>query len=966
MHYGNLLRQATKLAEAEVVLCEALKVIQRTVGDDHPSAASACTAVALVLSQQEKSADEVRKLLDKALEISRRLRGNDHADVAVVLNNLAGHCERQGQFAEADAYYRQALDILIRAEGEDGRSVATTRHNLASMLTQQGKYAEGEKLNREVLRVRRQILPEGHPDIGMTCNNLAYNLDLQGRHTDAESLYREVLDIYRRRFGNKSPLTAMAGNGLAQNLQNQGKYDDAAPLLENSLRIFAAAGLANSRSAATTHNNLAANLRGQRRFDLALKHSERALAILRGVLGEMHPDVAQCYNNIAAILDDQKKYSEAEVMLRKALACFEARLSKDHPQTVLARSNLAVNLHNQGKYAEAESGLREALEAHRRLFGEGNPSTAWTYKNLVTNCWARGDYRGAAELGPAANASFEAARRQISFTGLDRVRRMDELSPLRHLAAAAARNGQRRDAWKYLESSLARGLFDDLSVRPLSDEERAREQKLIRDLDRHNNQIAASPSQIDTLRRDHDEVQARFVALQTELARKYGVSAGRVYELASIQKALAPDAAVVAWLDISGDNTFKDPNGEHWACVVRQKGEPDWVQLSGTAPDRIWQDSDEDISPSVRRQLASRANALKGDWRDVAARLCCQRLKPIEASLAARDGMPAVRHLIVLPSHRMAGIPVEALTDRFTVSYAPSATMFAWLHEKRPASDASDPRSQLSLLALGDPDFARGGDNTPNARGESLARLPATRSEVQAIAHLFLRAKLLLGPDASEQNLERLAANRELFKYRFLHFATHGLLDERRPLASALLLAPDQALHPDHSPLTTQYSPHDGRLTAEHILRTWKLDADLVTLSACETGLGKYSNGEGYLGFSQALFLAGARSMVLSLWPVDDRATTLVMTRFYENMIGTPDGRVQGLPKADALAEAKRWLAGLTASEVERLTADVPRGLPSGTRGVRHEADSPPPKDAPRPFAHPSYWSAFILIGDPR
>jgi len=70
--------------------------------------------------------------------------------------------------------------------------------------------------------------------------------------------------------------------------------------------------------------------------------------------------------------------------------------------------------------------------------------------------------------------------------------------------------------------------------------------------------------------------------------------------------------------------------------------------------------------------------------------------------------------------------------------------------------------------------------------------------------------------------------------------------------------------------------------------------------------------------------------------------------------------------KAEALAEAKRWLRDLTAAEAERLTVDLPRGLPSGTRGVRREASTPPPADAPRPFAHPFFWSAFVLIGDSR
>ena len=110
-------------------------------------------------------------------------------------------------------------------------------------------------------------------------------------------------------------------------------------------------------------------------------------------------------------------------------------------------------------------------------------------------------------------------------------------------------------------------------------------------------------------------------------------------------------------------------------------------------------------------------------------------------------------------------------------------------------------------------------------------------------------------------------------------------------------------------------------------MRTWKLDADLVSLSGCETGLGKESGGEGFLGFSQALFVAGARSLLLSLWKVDDRATMLLMTRFYQNMLGKYE-EVRSIseavyepgtpiPKAEALREAKIWLRQLTADQVK-------------------------------------------------
>src|SRR5262249_2515036 len=156
-----------------------------------------------------------------------------------------------------------------------------------------------------------------------------------------------------------------------------------------------------------------------------------------------------------------------------------------------------------------------------------------------------------------------------------------------------------------------------------------------------------------------------------------------------------------------------------------------------------------------------------------------------------------------------------------------------------------------------------------------------TAKELTAISRVFSEVELLKGPAASEQSLDRLANEGRLNRFQYLHFATHGVLDNRRPLQSALVLAREGLPDPLKQVLAGKDAP-DGCLTAERILRTWKLDADLVTLSACQTGLGQYRGGEGYIGFSQALFLAGARSLVLSLWEVDDAATALLMTRFYE------------------------------------------------------------------------------------
>jgi CHAT domain-containing protein len=139
----------------------------------------------------------------------------------------------------------------------------------------------------------------------------------------------------------------------------------------------------------------------------------------------------------------------------------------------------------------------------------------------------------------------------------------------------------------------------------------------------------------------------------------------------------------------------------------------------------------------------------------------------------------------------------------------------------------------------------------------------------------------------------------------------------------------------------------------------WQLDADIVTLSACETGLGRNEAGEGYVGFSQALFLAGARTLVLSQWQVDDVATALLMQRFYQNLLGRRPGLADPLNKAAALAEAKQWLRCLSADEARRLTNELPTGDRGGV------VQSTAPIEGVQPYAHPYFWAGFVLIGEP-
>jgi hypothetical protein len=279
-------------------------------------------------------------------------------------------------------------------------------------------------------------------------------------------------------------------------------------------------------------------------------------------------------------------------------------------------------------------------------------------------------------------------------------------------------------------------------------------------------------------------------------------------------------------------------------------------------------------------------------------------------------------------------------------------------------------RKVLAARRKSDEQFAkltRSGRIDPKT-GEKLpwTELPGTAVELNRLKALFGdKADVFTRSEASEQKLDELHQANRLKDYRYLHFATHGVANDK-VLESFLVLAQD---HLPKFEGKLGERPINGELAAYEML-DWKLDADLVTLSACESALGRTAGGEGLLGFTQVLLAAGARSVCLSLWRVDDTATYLLMSRFYENLLGRREGLSGSMPKAAALREAKEWLKNLTAEEVLAHAGTLARGVSRG------KGEVPPPELKPqdvapqgnlksKPYADPRYWAAFILIGAP-
>jgi tetratricopeptide (TPR) repeat protein len=1015
-------------------------------------------------------------LLDQALAILRKALGEDHPDTAACMNDLATALYGQGRYADAGLLLEEALDIRRKALGRVHPYVALSCNNLAINLNDQGRYAAARPLVEEALAIYRQVLGDNHPDTARAYNNVGYNLNAQGRFADAAPLYEKALAIRRQTLGEEAPDTAQSYNNLALNLQAQGRHADAGPLHEKALDIRRKALSEDHPDTAGSYNNVAYNLNAQRQYADAAPLLRKALAIYRKVLGENHPHVALSYSNLAYNLNAQGQYAEAARMYEKALAIRQKSLGEDHPLTAASYANIASNVRSQGRYADARPLYEKALAVYRKALGEGHSDTASCYNNLASGLHDQGQYAQAEVAWTRAADGFDHARLLLSATGLGRTAATAGRSPLPPLAAVLARNGKAEPAWRRLEESLARGTWDDLSARlRRAPADRDRQTALVQELRRLDQLLESAFTAKETrevkARRDRLLIERRqkadeLASLAARLEKQYGPVAGEVYRRAAVQQALSPDAALVGWVDIPGQTRAADPNGEHWAFLLRARGKPACVRLRGSGRQAAWTVGDSRLPAELRRALLDPG----GDWRPLGDRLRAQSFLPLAEHLGARDGLPAVRRLIVLPSAALAGVPLEVCATGYTVSYAPSGTMYAYLRQQAPVDGhgllaVADPvfkadepmptappplpaggvlvrfvppgsnaarahlRADDVLLRYADSElkstadlgrllqahtqdnevrvtvwragrrrertvaggplgaaFAskpapealaerRQGDQvlaqTRAGAAERWSELPGTRFEAASLAQACKAAgvpfRLLADSDASEQALDRLAASKELAGYRYVHLATHGAMDDRLPLQSAVILSRDRLPDPLKQ-LEAGQPVYDGRLTAEEVLEKWDLHADLVTLSACETALGKYEGGEGFVGFTQALLLSGARSVCLSLWKVDDTATALLMQRFYANLLGQHKGLAKPRGKAGALAEAKAWLRDLSAEEAATEAAALTHGVARG-KGRKQLPLLPAAKahatgTAAKPYAHPYYWAAFVLVGD--
>ena len=884
--------------------------------DDPEQVAQARSNLALELKYAGRL-QEALPINALAVERMRAVPGGDPRALATLVNNLGETQRALGHYADAERSSDEALALRRAVNGEQHPDYARTLAARALLRKSQGRYAEAETLLEQALTIYRATLGEGHPDVAGAFNTLAGVFATSGRLADAHHAYEQALARWQQSLGGEHPNVGSALSGLATIELQLGNADRSAPLFEAALRILVRRTPGPTLAAAL--GSYAQALFDNGDFSSASALFEQALPIWEGAGGASHPDLGKCLVGLGVCRAQLGPVTDAIPLTRRGLEILEAALGPDHPETITPRVDLAAQLGRSGAQDEARVLLEraraiaptaEVIEAFGGLeqtLGHHDAAIAFFEQTLAITAPANRDrvlhnialsQAGAGRPREALDAELRAAALQdaslvrVVATLSDRQRvvflqqaRNDLYALLSLVRESFAGDpvvvGEAFDALLRRKGIAAEALSAERDALLAHDDpglrERLAELRAVRS-DLATRSLAGDPRA--------GELGQRRDQLERELAREIPelAQAERLREVdrAGLAAALPEDAALVEIvLTRVFDFDALPPrwSGRRYLAFVLTREGVRLVDLGDEAIDQLVEDY---LAPFSRRGAAARHLGVA----EGAA------TGPDGSALRALvfDPLDVPRRVLISPDGALARLPFESLPgvlDDYEISYLSTGRDLL----RAPAAASAGP-----AVVIADPDYDLGLDGQDVS--PRFGPLPGTAREGEQVA-ARLGVQALTGPDVLETTVKALRSP------SILHIATHGFFLADTPVRALALGAPgpENALLRSGLALaganaTLAGLPFDGILYAEDVTGLDLVGTELVVLSACDSGLGDVRAGEGVFGLRRAFALAGADTLVMSLWPVPDAITQELMDAFYSRLAA-------GASRAGALREAQ-------------------------------------------------------------
>ena len=945
---GEDLVQNNKLKEAIEIFEKAKKQAEIEFGTKHANYINSLNE----LGGHYKNTGQLAKaepLLIQARAIQEETRPvKDEQMYATTLSTLADVYNAKGLFNQADFLFNKAREVL--KNNKSFLEYAKVCNDLGFMYYNQGIYSKAEELYKEAMPIVEKL--EGKENIyyATLTNNLGEVYRLKGLFAEAEPLFMESIILREKLFGKKSQSYATALNNLALVYIHQHLVEKAIPMLIESKNIRE--GIFGKEHPAYTGscNNLAQAYIRIDKYDLAESLFLEATSINEKVLGKEHPQYAASVANLAFLYNSQKKYEQAEKYLIVSKNIREKKLGKEHPSYAQSCYYLALNYISQKKLDEAEPLLLEAKEIREKLFEKGNheysqnifqlglvyflPSMKRENFDLAKKCFLQDSEALFINLTEnyAVLSENEKVTAYQKFQG--------RLDTYNYFGANYFQKDPELLEWLYNNQIMFKNLIfrtSSIVKKKILDSKDSNSIRL------YETWIAKKEHLSKAYTLSIKEQERRNINLKTLQSQCDSLERILVVKSKDFESLL--DKEVITWKDIKaklGKNELaieiikfnKENAPTTYAALL--------IHKNSKTPDIIFLDEKKDLDGLSLTYYNNALKVKKEDklsydayWLPIAQKTKGYKtiyLSPEgvyhQISLNALLNPKTQKYLGQEVDIRLISNTKEILTlKKKKEASVKNVSIFAYPKYKK---NKPDDRKQESNK---DKELSRFFDES------DVKELKGTKIEAEQIEKILQRKNIpyqkFLEENANESNIKKLQ------NPSVLHIATHGFfINKKINKASDLLESPNSHLSHNfeenlllHSGLllagaqdgiaegsTNTILEQDGILTAYEAQNINLGDCSLVVLSACETGKGDQKIGDGVFGLQRAFQSAGARSVIMSLWKVDDVATQKLMAAFYKN-----------------------WL---------EKKQDKRKSLSNAQKTLKKE------------YKHPYYWAAFVLVGE--
>ncbi len=800
-----------------------------------------------------------------------------------------------------------------------GKTIA----NISIMTHAEGKHNLSEGYIDETIAYFEEVIGKESIALASLYNNKAVIFQSQGKYTQAEKYFGLSEKIILKKGKNESLSHAILISNKALLYNEIGQYKQAKSAIEKAIKIAKDELREKGRDNVSFRINKGLIYYSSGDYQQAEDIFNEILVLKRKRMAKNQTDYANVENYLASVLIASGKVSQVPDLLNDALRIFEQKYSVSHPAYIKTKHNLGKYYISAGDFTKAASILGEVNNSYLQNFGEYHPSYLSSLEDIAVTSWKLGSYK-------TATTQFE----QVITTNLELVEKyfgaMSEHEKGQYWAKV------RPSILKFYAYAVERGSDEpqlltkmyDIHLKTkgilLSASTKIREELLKSDDEVLKNTFAEwtktkedlllfytySKSQLVEQDIDIESIESKANQLEKELSRlSASFSQSNKLPTATMAQVKSKLGESDAAIEIIGypafDRSFTQQKKYAFLIVDRKNTHPRLVLL----------DNGNDLD---QRYANAYRNTIKHKMEDQHS--YGQYWKPIDDKLAN------IKNIYLSLGGIYSQINIGALKrpDNTYVSDVLNIQLYSSTRDLL-ATPKTISRNKNAAF-FGYPDYGSQG---------LLQALPGTKIEIDAISKITrakgYSTKTYMQKEASESNFKKISSP------TILHIATHGFfLKEREStgekvfgievnqakdnplLRSGLMLADaEQTMDTSDTQATEVSSTNNGVLTAYEVLSLDLKNTDLVVLSACETGLGEIRSGEGVYGLQRAFQIAGAGSVIMSLWKVSDEATKKLMTTFYSRWMG-------GMQKEKAFFTAQKELR----------------------------------KDFPEPY----FWGAFILL----